>query len=268
MDNIVTEPQGRVSQLSMLSAAKRQQLLYEWNDTTVDYPEHLCVHQLFEQQVEKTPDAIALVYDQQQLTYRQLNQKSNQLAHHLQSLGVGPDVIVGLCIERSIDMVVGLLGILKAGGAYLPLDPSYPQERLSFMLEDAQAPFLLTQELLADDLPSSWAQLLLLEDLVENLSTLSTYTPNCAAAPKTLAYIIYTSGSTGIPKGVMIEHRGVVNYLCWCTQEYAIAQASGAPVHSSLSFDATITALFAPLIVGKRVILLPEEQSALTVLAR
>ena len=145
LEGIVADPEQRLSDLPLLTAAERQQLLVEWNATQADYPRMPCIHQLFEAQVERTPDAVAVVFEDQQLTYRELNPRANQLAHHLRALGVGPEVLVGICMERSLEMVIGLLGILKAGGAYVPLDPAYPQERLAFMLEDAQAPVLLTQ---------------------------------------------------------------------------------------------------------------------------
>jgi aspartate racemase len=164
LEGIVANPEQRLLDLPLLTQPERQQLLVEWNDTQVDYPKHLCIHQLFEAQAEQTPDAVAVVFEDQQLTYGELNRRANQLAHHLRSLNVGPDSLVGICVERSLEMIVGLLGILKAGGAYVPLDPSYPQERLAFMLKDAQVPILLTQQRLVCRLPkqeqqrSAWTQ--------------------------------------------------------------------------------------------------------------
>jgi amino acid adenylation domain-containing protein len=242
-----------------LTEAERHQLLFEWNDTQADYPKDTCIHQLFEAQVERTPDAVAVVFEGQQLTYKQLNCRANQLAHYLQKLGVGPEVLIGICMERSLDMIVGLLGILKAGGAYVPLDPTYPLERLAFMLEDAQVSVLLTQERLLDKLPTYWAQVICLDvgwDVIvqeceENLISETT--------PDNLVYVIYTSGSTGKPKGVQILHRGLVNYLTWCISAYAVELGVGTLVHSSIAFDLTITALFSPLLVGRRVELLPDD---------
>jgi len=153
-----------------LSATERHKILVEWNNTQTDYPKDKCIHQLFEEQVERTPNAIAVVFEDQQLTYHELNCRANQLAHHLQSLGVKPEVLVGICVERSLEMVIGLLGILKAGGAYVPLDPSYPKERLAFMLADAQVPILLTQAKLVDGLLEHQAQIVCLETSLENLS--------------------------------------------------------------------------------------------------
>jgi amino acid adenylation domain-containing protein len=209
--------------------------------------------------VDRTPDAVAVLFDDQQLTYRELNARANQLGHHLQRLGVGPDVLVALCVERSIEMVVGLLAILKAGGAYVPLDPTYPSERLAFLLEDTGAPVLLTQQRLLSTLPEHPAHRLCLDTDWEPIARERSDNPVNAAGPNHLAYVIYTSGSTGTPKGVMIPHRGLVNYLCWATQAYDAAGGQGAPVHSSLSFDLTVTGLFSPLLVGQKVVLTPEQ---------
>ncbi|NJM72004.1 MAG: amino acid adenylation domain-containing protein, partial [Scytonema sp. RU_4_4] len=251
---IVDNPQQLVSELPLLSAAERHQLLVKWNDTTREYPQDKCIHQLFEEQVEKTPDEIALVYEHQQLSYKDLNKRSNQLAHYLQSLGVGPDVIVGLCVERSIEMVVGLLGILKAGGAYFPLDPSYPQERLAFMIEDAQVPLLLTQESLVDDLAQTGTEILVFEDLSEVLSALSDHTPNCAANSRNLSYVIYTSGSTGTPKGVMVEHRSICNHMLWMKATFGLSSDDKVLQKTPFSFDASIWEFYAPLIAGGQLI--------------
>ncbi|MBW4635046.1 MAG: amino acid adenylation domain-containing protein [Iphinoe sp. HA4291-MV1] len=260
LEGIVANPQQQISQLPLLTEVEQRQLLVEWNDTQVDYPLDKCIHQLFEEQVQRTPNAVAVVFENQQLTYHQLNSRANQLAHYLKSLGVGADVLVGICVERSLDMVVGLLGILKAGGAYVPLDPEYPTGRLSFMLEDAQVSVLLTQQRLVDRLPQHQAQLVCLDTDWLLISQSPQNNPITDVQATNLAYVIYTSGSTGRPKGTMILHQGVVNYLSWCTQAYAVADGDGAPVQSSFAFDATITSLFSPLIVGKQVILLPEQQ--------
>ncbi|MEM1169666.1 MAG: amino acid adenylation domain-containing protein [Cyanobacteria bacterium P01_H01_bin.35] len=256
---IVTNPEQKVAQIPLLTEAERHQLLIEWNNTAVEYPKDKCIHQLFEEQVEKTPDAVAVVFEQQQLTYKQLNAKANQLAHYLQSLGVKTETLVGICINRSLEMMVGLLGILKAGAAYVPLDPSYPKERLAYMLEDAAMPVLLTNESLLSSLPEHSAQVVCLDSNWDTIAHQSIDNPVSGVAPENLAYIIYTSGSTGKPKGTMIIHTGVVNYLSWCTQAYQLTQGNGVPVNSSIGFDATITSLFSPLLKGQQVILLPEE---------
>jgi len=183
----------------------------EWNATQALFPQNVCIHELFEAQVERTPDGIAVVFEDQHLTYRGLNTRANQLARHLQRLGVGPEVLVGLCVERSLDLVVGLLGVLKAGGAYVPLDPSYPPDRLAFMLADSQAPVLLTQERPLGDIPSSGMPVVCLDTDWVVIAQESAENPVSAVQVDNLAYVIYTSGSTGTPKGVQVAHRGVGN---------------------------------------------------------
>jgi aspartate racemase len=208
----------------------------------------------------ETPNAVAAVFGSEQLTYQQLNYRANQLAHHLQKLGVGPEVLVGVFVERSLEMMVGLLGILKAGGAYVPLEPAYPKERLAFMLSDSQVSVLLTQEKLLTGLPEQGALAICLDTGWGLISQESEENLNSGVNAANLAYIIYTSGSTGKPKGTMIVHQGLVNYLSWCIKTYAVADGVGSPVHSSIGFDATITSLFSPLLVGQRVVFLPEKQ--------
>ncbi|MBE8992053.1 amino acid adenylation domain-containing protein, partial [Nostoc sp. LEGE 12450] len=260
LESIINNPQQPISKLPLLTQFEQHQLLVEWNNTQAEYPQDKCIHQLFEEQVARTPDAVAVVFENQQLTYQQLNCRANQLAHYLQSLGVGADVLVGICVERSLEMVVGLLGILKAGGAYVPLDPEYPTERLSFMLEDAQVQVLLTQQHLVKALPQSQVELVCLDSDWFLMSHLSQENLITSVQASNLAYVIYTSGSTGKPKGTMILHQGVVNYLFWCIQAYAVGNGDGAPVQSSFAFDATVTSLFSPLIVGKQVVVLPQQQ--------
>jgi len=260
LQGIVTDPKRRVADLPLLSEPERHKILVEWNDTQAHYPKHKCIHQLFEEQVERTPDAVAVVYEDKQLSYRELNATANQLAHYLQKLGVGSEVLVGIFVERSLEMMVGLLGILKAGGAYVPLDPAYPKERLAFMLSDSQVSVLLTQEKLLAGLPEQSAYAICLDTGWGGISQESEENLNSGVNPANLAYIIYTSGSTGKPKGTMIVHQGLVNYLSWCIKAYAVADGVGSPVHSSIGFDATITSLFSPLLVGQRVVFLPEKQ--------
>ncbi|MEM9925448.1 MAG: AMP-binding protein, partial [Cyanobacteria bacterium P01_D01_bin.50] len=209
---IVENPDRKVKDLTILSEAERHQILVEWNQTAFDYPREKCIHQLFEEQAAKTPDAIAVEFQEQQLTYRELDNRANQLANYLQTLGVKPDTPVGICINRCLEMVVGILGILKAGGAYIPLDPAYPQERLSHMLDDSQVSVLLTTENLLSELPENKAQKICLDRDWQIVSQESESAPLRDVKPHNLAYIIYTSGSTGKSKGVMIEHNSLVNF--------------------------------------------------------
>ncbi|MEJ1929778.1 amino acid adenylation domain-containing protein, partial [Nostoc sp. NIES-2111] len=239
LEAIVANPQERISQLPLLTAVE-QQLLVDWNNTWVDYPENKCIHQLFEEQVQHTPDAVAVVFENQQLTYQQLNCRANQLAYYLRSLGVKPDTLVGICVERSIDMVMGLLGILKAGGAYLPLDPEYPPERLSFMLEDAQVPLLLTQQKLIERLPQHQAKLICLDEIWSQIAQNNQTNPNIGVRAFHLANVIYTSGSTGRPKGVMVEHRGLCNLAQAQIQTFGLTSDSRVLQFASFSFDASI----------------------------
>ncbi|MEM9004408.1 MAG: amino acid adenylation domain-containing protein [Cyanobacteria bacterium P01_F01_bin.86] len=257
--NILDHSETAIDQIELIGNVEREKLLRQFNHTECDYPKDKCLHQLFEDQAQKTPDAIAVVFEKEQLTYQQLNQKANQIAHHLQTIGVTSEVLVGICVERSLDMLVGLLGILKAGGAYVPLDPSYPAERLAYMLSDSQLPILLTQQHLRSQLPPTQAQIVCLDGIEPNLAKYASENPISDIQPNNLAYIIYTSGSTGKPKGTMIAHQGMVNYLSWAVKSYQVTEGEGATVNSSIGFDATITSLFSPLLVGKKVVLLPQE---------
>jgi amino acid adenylation domain-containing protein len=218
---------------------------------------------MFEAQVERTPEAVAVVCKDEQLTYRRLNDRANQLAHKLVSLGAGPNALVGICVERSPEMIVSLLAVLKSGAAYVPLDPSYPAERLAFMLEDAKVAVLLTQSGLLEKLPHYAGPKFCLDTDRKLFETEPTLNLATELNSDNLAYVIYTSGSTGKPKGAMINHRGLANYLSWCTEAYAVADGCGAPVHSSISFDLTVTSVFAPLMAGRSVFLLSEGIEAL-----
>ncbi|MBD2741475.1 non-ribosomal peptide synthetase [Coleofasciculus sp. FACHB-1120] len=256
LESIVANSDRAISTLPFLTQPEQHQLLWEWNNThTNDSPDR-CLHELFEEQAERTPDAIAVVFDNQQLTYAELNTKAHQLAHHLQKLGVKPEVLVGICVERSLEMVIGLLGILKAGGAYLPLDPAYPPERLAFMLEDAQVPVLLTQKRLLNLLPSQNAQVVCLDSDWGNQQI---HSQNPIPNPSNLAYVIYTSGSTGRPKGVQISHACVVNFLISMRQKLGINQLDILLAVTSLSFDIAALEIFLPITVGSRVVVVSRE---------
>ncbi|MFB2880052.1 non-ribosomal peptide synthase/polyketide synthase, partial [Floridanema aerugineum] len=259
---IVANPQMPISQLPILTAVEQNQILIEWNNTKTNYPTNNCIHQLFEEQVEKTPDAIAVVFENQQLTYRELNDRSNQLAHHLRSLGVGADVLVGICVERSLEMLVGLLGILKAGGAYVPLDPEYPTERIAFMLSNSQVSVLLTQEKLITQLPKIDLHLISLDADWEIIAQQNQNNIVNQVSTQNLAYIIYTSGSTGQPKGVQISHFSLTNFLYSMKQEVGINAKDILLAVTTICFDIAGLEFYLPLIVGAQVVLLPREQSA------
>lgn len=254
LEGIVANPQQQICQLPLLTEVERQQLLVEWNRTQTEYPLDLCIHQLFEEQAQRTPNAVAVVYENQQLTYNQLNYRANQLAHYLRSLGVGPEVLVGICVERSLDMVVGLLGIVKAGGAYVPLDPEYPIERLSFMLEDAQVSVLLTQQQLVEKLPQG-AQLVCLDAEWLLISQSSQDNPVTGVQASNLAYVIYTSGSTGQPKGVQISHNAVINFLSAMHLSPGITEQDILLGVTTITFDIAALEIFLPITVGACVVI-------------
>lgn len=255
LEGMATHPTQRLLDLQILTAAERHQLLITWNDTSVAYPQDAYIHQLFEAQVARTPDAMAVVFEEQTLTYRELNVQANKLAHHLQVLGVGPEVRVGIYIERSCEMVVGLLGILKAGGAYVPLDPTYPKARLAFMLLDAQVPVLLTQHRLVTSLPPHVVHLVCLDTDWERITQQRQDNPVSGVTPENLAYVMYTSGSTGHPKGVMIPHRALSNHMHWMQATFPLTETDRVLQKTSISFDASVWELFAPLLAGARLII-------------
>ncbi|OUL35844.1 hypothetical protein BV372_09645 [Nostoc sp. T09] len=257
LEGIVAHPSQQISQLPLLTIDEQQQLLSQWQHIQVDSPQDSCIHKLFEAQVELAPDAVAVVFDNQQLTYRELNIKANQLAHYLQNLGVGPDVLVGICVERSLEMIVGLLGILKAGGAYVPLDPNYPVERLAFILEDAQVSVLLTQERLLNHLPQNQAQVLCIDSDQEILATYSSENPTSSVTSENLAYIIYTSGSTGKPKGVLINHSNVVRLFNATEHWYHFNQEDVWTLFHSFAFDFSVWEIWGALIYGGRLVVVP-----------
>lgn len=259
LESVVAHPGQRLSDLPILTELERTQLLTTWNATQATYPGDTCVHQLFEQQAARTPEAIAVMYQDTRLTYRELNTRANQLAHHLNQLGVQTETLVGLCTERSLEMVIGLLAILKAGGAYIPLDPTYPAERIAFMLEDSQAAFLLTQQHLAPQLPVGSTRLVCLDGEAASLAQQSAENPSSAVAPENLAYVIYTSGSTGQPKGVQIPHRAVVNFLTSMRQQPGLTAEDTLLAVTTLSFDIAGLELFLPLCVGARLVLASRE---------
>ncbi len=236
---MAAQPDRRLGDFTLLTEGERRQLA-EWNDTAAPYPSEKTIAEVFEGWVERTPDATALVFGEQSLTYRALDARANQLARFLRDLGVGPETLVGVCVERSLEMVVAVLGVLKAGGAYLPLDPAYPADRLAFMIDDAAVPVLITQQSIEDRIPSAWAQIVLIDADWPEIASHSEAALACKALPENLAYVIYTSGSTGKPKGVQVTHRGLCNLAE--SHRTLFAPLAGAHVlqFASLSFDASI----------------------------
>jgi amino acid adenylation domain-containing protein len=261
LGSALTQPAEAIGRLEILSAGEQQRLLVEFNETGADYPSDSCVNLLIEKQTALTPHNIAVIYEDRQLSYEQLNARANQVGRYLGKFGVGPDELVGLFLERSPEMVIGLLGILKAGSAYLPLDAAYPRERLQYMLADARVRVVLTHQKLFDEIGEHEGTIICLDTDWETISSESEENLEAATTAENLAYVIYTSGSSGQPKGVMVPHRGLVNYLSWCTRAYPINEGCGTLVHSPIGFDLTITSLLPPLLVGKSVTLLPENES-------
>jgi amino acid adenylation domain-containing protein len=248
-------PESYIDRLEILTACERERLLHEWNNTNCEYPQDACLPDLIETQVERTPDAIAVVFEDAQLCYIDLNRRANRLARYLRRLGVSADARVGIVMERSLDLVVGLLGVLKAGGAYVPLDPEYPRDRLAYMLRDAGVSVLLTERKVVDTLPDSSAQIVCLDDLREAIERESELRPQRCADQQNLAYVIYTSGSTGQPKGVMISHRAILNRLLWMLNTLSFNDESRVLQKTIISFDASVWELFGPLMCGGQVVM-------------
>jgi amino acid adenylation domain-containing protein/non-ribosomal peptide synthase protein (TIGR01720 family) len=260
LKRVITNPELHLQEISLLSEEEEKTLLVDWNDTQVDYPQEKCIHQRFEEQAEKTPDAIALVFENLHLTYRELNDRAERLAHYLQSLGIKPDVIVGICMERSLEMVIGILAILKAGGAYLPLEPSYPHERLAFMMADAQVSVLLTQDHLVETLPSQQAQVICFDTDAFILNAYQNQeNPLIEVKLENLAYVIYTSGSTGTPKGVLNTHLGLSNRLLWMQDEYHLTNRDRILQKTPFSFDVSVWEFFWPLFTGATLVVAKPE---------
>jgi amino acid adenylation domain-containing protein len=260
LDGVAADPDRRLARVSLLDEAEEREQLRAWNETAAEFPADFCLHQLFEAQAARTPDALAVVGDGGSLTYAELDRRANRVAHALRRLGVGPEERVGLLAGRSVEMVVGLWGVLKAGGAYVPLDPQHPAAHLRHLVEDSRARVVLTLSQLAEAIPrGAGVEVLCLDGELATAAGADESKPADSAAPANLAYVIYTSGSTGRPKGVMAPHRALVNYLSWAARAYATAEGGGAAVHSPLGSDLTVTGLFLPLLTGRPVRLLPEQ---------
>nr|WP_080274846.1 amino acid adenylation domain-containing protein [Pseudomonas syringae] len=248
---MVADDQQVLEQVPLLDAVEREHLLLTLNATDVPYPQHSTIHQLFEEKVQAQPDAIAVAFQAQHLSYADLNRQANRLAHHLIGLGIGPDDRVAICVERGVEMMVGLLGVLKAGGAYVPLDPAYPAERLAYMIQDSTPSAVLTQRALQDRLPALAVPLVLLDDDQRDTFTERNDNPVLAnLGVRNLAYVIYTSGSTGNPKGVMIEHRGLVNYSVDAARLFGLSQSDTVLQQNTLNFDLSVEEIFPALLVG------------------
>lgn len=250
LNGIITDPNQPISELPLLTEPERLQLLVDWNDTAVDYPSHLCLHELFEKQVERTPDAIAIVFENQKITYRELNARANQIAHHLISQCVGPDTLVGLCVDRSPELVVSILGILKAGGAYVPLDADHPPQRLEFMLRDSGFQVLVTRQHLAGRLPYTNCTVLCLDATELKLQREAISNPSRRVDSQNLAYVMFTSGSTGQPKGVQIPHRAVVNLLCAMVDQPGLTATDRLLSVTTPTFDISVLELLLPIVTG------------------
>ncbi|MEO0012373.1 MAG: hypothetical protein RLZZ535_762, partial [Cyanobacteriota bacterium] len=262
LEQFITDPEANLVDLSILTTAEKQQILIDWNNNRVSYQDNLCIHQLFEQQVAKTPDAVAVIFEEEQLTYQELNRRAEELAGYLQNIGVKPEVIVGICLERSLETIIAILAILKAGGAYLPFDSAYPQQRLDYLIQDAQIFLILTQNHLQAKIKScvnatqNDIQIIdINRDLTSFPTSLHPYTHNS----NNLAYVIYTSGSTGKPKGVAIAHSSLINFAQAAVQEYEITQSDRILQFASISFDASVEEIYPCLIAGGTLVLRSEE---------
>jgi amino acid adenylation domain-containing protein len=253
LEGISAAPARAIGELPLLTTAEQQQVLVDWNATARTYPREVCLHELFEVQVDRSPDAVALVFGRAQLTYRELDARANQLAHHLRGLGVGPEVRVAICVQRSLDMIVAVLGVLKAGGAYVPIDPTYPADRIAFMLADAGAPVVVTQAALVERVAAVGTHVVALD--AAGFAHAPATRPACITQPSNAAYVIYTSGSTGRPKGVVIEHGMVVNLTCGLIDTYELGPTDRMTQTVSLSFDGSVLEIFPALSAGAALVL-------------
>ena len=262
LEGMVANPKQKISELPLVGDAERHKLLTEWNQTARDFPADVCAPQLFEQQVVRTPNATAISFEDEWLAYAELNARANKLAHYLRGLGVGPDSLVGISIERSLELAIGVLGILKAGAAYVPFDPTFPKDRLAFMIEDTSVPVLLTSRRLAGELPAHRARVVCLDSDWKQIALESNENPGAIASPDNLVYVIYTSGSSGRPKGVRSNHRGLTNILGSLQREPGITADDTVLSVTTLSFDIFSQDLLLPLITGARVVIVSSEVAA------
>ncbi|WP_072620080.1 non-ribosomal peptide synthetase [Spirulina major] len=262
LDGAIAHPESPVAQLPLLTPQEREQILTTWNQTAADYPRDRCIHQLFEAQVQQTPDAIAVVFEARSLTYGELNQRANQLAHYLQQLGVQPDTLIGIYIERSLEMMVGLLGILKAGAAYVPLDPNYPPERIEYILENSATPILITSSTMLDSLPEHPAKIVCLDQDAAQITQQPDDNLASNVTPQNRCYVIFTSGSTGNPKGVEICHQSLVNFITAMAAAPGLTASDCLVAVTTISFDIHTLELYLPLTVGATLVLASQETTA------
>ena len=260
IEAIVANPEQCIGRLPLLSEAECHQLLVEWNDTAADYPRDRCIHQLFEEQAARTPEAVAVVFEDRQLTYGELNARANQLAHHLISLGVGPEVLVGICLERSLELIVGLLGILKAGGAYVPFDPAWPSERARLVMEDARLAAVVTQRDYVDRLPPV-VPMVFVDPRSESGEARAENNPDLPVSPADPVYVLYTSGTTGLPKGVLIEHQQLVQYVRAVADQLDLDARGNYAMLQPLTVDSCQTMIFPSLGRGGTLHLISEERA-------
>ncbi|HEX2211050.1 MAG TPA: amino acid adenylation domain-containing protein [Longimicrobium sp.] len=261
LEQLSGDADPRLADLELIGADERRMVVEEWNRTAAAYSAELCIHQRFEAQAARTPDATAVVFGDDSLTFAELDERANRLANHLRRLGVGPEVRVGLCLERGLELMVGILGVMKAGGAYVPVDPAHPAERIAYVLEDSAVAALVTQERLRERVPvRPGVPVVAIDTDGDRIALESADAPESGVTSENLCYVIYTSGSTGRPKGVAMHHRGVINYIEWGIRHYGADAGSGAPVFSSMAVDLTITNLL-PLFAGHPVRMLPEENA-------
>jgi len=263
LESIVAYPEQRLSTLQLLTDGESNQMIVLSNDTRTDFPQDACIHQLFERQVQRAPHALAVVCENERLTYSELNRKSNQLARRLRSMGVGPESLVGICVQRSEKMIGGALAVLKAGGAYVPFDPAYPKDRIATMVKDASPKVLLTEQSLLESLPPCDALVFCLDTEAESLITESDLNLPCTTHSENLAYVIFTSGSTGKPKGVELQHGGLVNLALWHQQSYGLDDSSRVSQVAGMSFDAAVWEIWGNLIAGAG-LYIPDEKTALS----
>ena len=251
----VVAPQTSQSHFPILTDAEQRQILVDWNSTDKDYPKDACLHHLFETHARQQPDAIAILYKDERISYSELDKRSNQLAHYLQTLGVGPEITVGISVERGLEMVVGVLGVLKAGGAYVPVDPHYPKDRVAFMLKDTHVPILLTQQRLLDELPDMDARKICLDTEWSSISKHSSSPVKSSVTSENLAYVIFTSGSTGQPKGICLQHTGVVNNLLDLNSSFGVGTGDKVMAISALSFDMNVYEVLGTLAAGGSIVI-------------